>query len=49
MILTMDSKRADPKILRYVFFINILQRFHHKFLSKNQRKILLISGINGLK
>jgi len=49
MILTTDSERADPKILRYVFFINILQRFHRKFLSGNQRKILITSGINGLK
>jgi len=48
MILTMDSERMDPKILRYVFFINILQRFHRKFLSRNQRKILVTLGINRL-
>jgi len=48
MILTTDSERADPKTLRYVFFINILQHFHHKLLSGNQRKILVTSGINGL-
>jgi len=34
MILTTDSERADPKTLRYVFFINILQRFHRKFLNE---------------
>jgi len=48
MILTTDSERADSKTLRYVFFINILQHFHRKFLSGNQRKILVTSGINGL-
>jgi len=48
MIWTTDSERLDPKILRYVFFINILQRFHRKFLSRNQRKILITSGINEL-
>jgi len=46
--LTTDSERADPKILRNVSFINILQRFHRKFLSGNQRKILVTTGINGL-
>jgi len=49
MILTTDSKRGDPKTLRYVFFINILQRFHRKFLSGNKRKTLVTSGINGLR
>jgi len=48
MILTTDTERADPKTLRYVFFINILQRFHRKFLSGNQPKILVTLGINGL-
>jgi len=48
MILTTDSERADPKTLRYVFFINSLQRFHRNFLSGNQRKILVTSDINGL-
>jgi len=46
--LTTDSERADPRILGYVSFINILQRFHRKFLRGNQRKILVTSGINGL-
>jgi len=46
MILTTDSESGPENL--YVFF-NILQRFHRKFLSGNQRKILVTSGINEFK
>jgi len=57
MILTTDSERADPYVNEktlcyltdtYFSLIFFLQHFHRKFLSRNQRKILVTSGINGL-
>jgi len=43
----LPEKNVPVKGLRYVSFIIILH-FHRKFLSGNQRKILITSGINEL-